>query len=150
MAQSEMPIFTRTFDFLTWLLPVSNHFPRAHRRGFCFIVNQDDLASKDIRGRARRAQALQLNVWLHVQTRFLQGAPSGARKASPLYCHWLTRMLSSLGWLSMSAPKKFLTPRRQVCLIFLGALGALACCLFLVLKQRRTPGEIAADVRQIG
>ena len=26
-----MPIFTRTYDFLTWLLPVTNHFPRAHR-----------------------------------------------------------------------------------------------------------------------
>ncbi|MCP4211498.1 MAG: diversity-generating retroelement protein Avd [Halieaceae bacterium] len=31
MAQQEMVIFTRTFDLLTWLLPVSNHFPRAHR-----------------------------------------------------------------------------------------------------------------------
>ena len=30
-APSEMPIFTRTFDLLTWLLPISNHFPRAHR-----------------------------------------------------------------------------------------------------------------------
>ena len=30
----EMPIFTRTFDFLTWLLPVTNHFPRAHRHSF--------------------------------------------------------------------------------------------------------------------
>ena len=28
---SPMPIFTRTFDLLTWLVPVSNHFPRAHR-----------------------------------------------------------------------------------------------------------------------
>ena len=27
-------IFTRTFDFLSWLLPVSNHFPRAHRHTF--------------------------------------------------------------------------------------------------------------------
>ncbi len=27
----EMPIFTRTFDLLTWLLPATNHFPRAHR-----------------------------------------------------------------------------------------------------------------------
>ena len=26
-----MPIFTRTFDLLGWLLPVTNHFPRAHR-----------------------------------------------------------------------------------------------------------------------
>ena len=30
----EMPIFTRTFDFLTWLLPATNHFPRAHRHSF--------------------------------------------------------------------------------------------------------------------
>jgi four helix bundle protein len=28
---AEMPIFTRSFDFLQWLLPVTNHFPRAHR-----------------------------------------------------------------------------------------------------------------------
>jgi len=31
MADEEMPIFTRTFDFLTWLLPVTNNFPRAQR-----------------------------------------------------------------------------------------------------------------------
>ena len=31
MASAEMPIFTRTFDFLAWLLPLSNSFPRAHR-----------------------------------------------------------------------------------------------------------------------
>ena len=34
MASQEMPIFTRTFDFLTWLLPVTNNFPRAHRHTF--------------------------------------------------------------------------------------------------------------------
>jgi hypothetical protein len=34
MADKEMVIFTRTFDFLTWLLPASNHFPRAHRHTF--------------------------------------------------------------------------------------------------------------------
>ncbi len=34
MNQPEMPIFTRSFDFLTWLLPVTNHFPRAHRHTF--------------------------------------------------------------------------------------------------------------------
>ena len=28
---SDMVIFTRTFDLLTWLLPLTNHFPRAHR-----------------------------------------------------------------------------------------------------------------------
>ena len=34
MAGAEMVIFTRTFDFLTWLLPATNHFPRAHRHSF--------------------------------------------------------------------------------------------------------------------
>lgn len=34
MTGQEMPIFTRTFDFLTWLLPITNHFPTAHRHTF--------------------------------------------------------------------------------------------------------------------
>jgi hypothetical protein len=29
-----MVIFTRTFDFLDWLLPRTNDFPRAHRHSF--------------------------------------------------------------------------------------------------------------------
>ena len=28
----EMPIFTKTYDFLAWLVPVTNNFPRIHRR----------------------------------------------------------------------------------------------------------------------
>jgi hypothetical protein len=31
MAQQEKVIFTRTYDLLTWLVPATNHFPRAHR-----------------------------------------------------------------------------------------------------------------------
>ena len=34
MAYQETPIFTRTYDFLTWLLPATNNFPRAHRHTF--------------------------------------------------------------------------------------------------------------------
>ncbi len=34
MARKEMPIFSRTFDFLSWLLPATNNFPRAHRHSF--------------------------------------------------------------------------------------------------------------------
>lgn len=41
-AESEMPIFTRTFDFLTWLLPITNHFPRAQR--FTFTARLLDAA----------------------------------------------------------------------------------------------------------
>lgn len=31
---SETPIFTRSYDLLSWLLPATNHFPRAHRHTF--------------------------------------------------------------------------------------------------------------------
>ena len=34
MGTTDMPVFTRTFDFLTWLLPVTNGFPTAHRHTF--------------------------------------------------------------------------------------------------------------------
>ena len=29
--QRSMPLFTKTFDFLTWLVPLSHHFPKNHR-----------------------------------------------------------------------------------------------------------------------
>lgn len=31
-----MPLFTKTFDFISWLLPMTNHFPRSQR----FLVTQ--------------------------------------------------------------------------------------------------------------
>lgn len=34
MARDQMVIFTRTFDFLTWLVPVTNNFPRSQRNIF--------------------------------------------------------------------------------------------------------------------
>jgi 23S rRNA-intervening sequence protein len=34
MPQNEMVIFTKTSDFLAWLLPHTNHFPKAHRHSF--------------------------------------------------------------------------------------------------------------------
>ncbi len=33
---AETPLFTKTFDFVTWLLAVTNHFPRSQR----FIVTR--------------------------------------------------------------------------------------------------------------
>ena len=55
MARKEMPIFTRTFDFLTWLLPVTNNFPRAQR----FTVTARLLdAAFDLRERLEEA-----NFW---------------------------------------------------------------------------------------
>lgn len=34
MTDNEMPIFSRTFDLLSWLLPATNHFPKSHRHSF--------------------------------------------------------------------------------------------------------------------
>ncbi|HSH05362.1 MAG TPA: diversity-generating retroelement protein Avd [Anaerolineae bacterium] len=31
MARQEMPIFTKTFELLAWLIPATNSFPRAYR-----------------------------------------------------------------------------------------------------------------------
>jgi hypothetical protein len=56
-AQNEMPIFVRTFDFLTWLLPLTNHFPRAQR----FTLTQRLLdAAFDLRERLEEA-----NLFVH-------------------------------------------------------------------------------------
>jgi hypothetical protein len=52
MVRKEMPIFTRTFDFLTWLLPMTNHFPRSHR--FTFTRRLLD-AAFDLRERLEEA-----------------------------------------------------------------------------------------------
>lgn len=29
--RTEIPLFTKTFDFLQWLVPALNHFPKLHR-----------------------------------------------------------------------------------------------------------------------
>lgn len=49
----ETPIFTRAYDFLTWLLPMTNHFPKAHR----FTVTKRLLdAAFDLREQLEAAQ----------------------------------------------------------------------------------------------
>lgn len=53
MGDQEMPIFARTFDLLTWLLPATNHFPRAHRQTFTRRLLD---AAFDLRERLEEAQ----------------------------------------------------------------------------------------------
>lgn len=59
MAHQEMVIFTRTFDLLTWLLPVTNHFPRAHRLTFTrrLLDAAFDLRERLEEANLRRAEA---------------------------------------------------------------------------------------------
>lgn len=66
MTQAEMPIFTRSFDFLTWLLPVTNNFPRAHRHTFTHRLLdgafdlRDRLEEANLRKGAARRERLAL------------------------------------------------------------------------------------------
>ncbi|MCL4871860.1 MAG: diversity-generating retroelement protein Avd [Anaerolineae bacterium] len=61
MSSPEMPIFTRTFDLIEWLLPVTEKFPRAHRYSFtlrllntAFDLRERLDQANNRRGEARR------------------------------------------------------------------------------------------------
>ena len=65
----EMVIFTRTFDLLTWLLPATNHFPRAHRQtatlrllNAAFDLRERLEAANGSRGTARLALLRQADL----------------------------------------------------------------------------------------
>jgi four helix bundle protein len=88
MSDQEMPIFTRTFDFLTWLLPATNHFPRAHR--FTFTQRLLD-AAFDLRERLEEANLRQGQARLERLTR-ADEALSKIRLYLRLAVRW--------GWLS--------------------------------------------------
>lgn len=66
MPRQEMPIFTKTYDFLHWLLPATNHFPRSHRYSFTQrLVNtaldlSDHLETANARRGTARQEQLQL------------------------------------------------------------------------------------------
>jgi hypothetical protein len=67
----ESPIFSRTYDFLLWLLPQITKFPRAHRFGLGERVTrlaldfQESLVAAGLRGGPERsARLLQADVQL--------------------------------------------------------------------------------------
>ena len=66
MTRQEMPIFTRSFDFLSWLLPATNHFPRAQRHSFtrrlldAAFDLRERLEEANLRRGSDRQQRLQL------------------------------------------------------------------------------------------
>jgi hypothetical protein len=71
MTQSEMPIFSKTFDLITWLLPMTNHFPRAHRHTFtqrlmdaAFDLRERLEEANAVRGAARQAKLQEADVAL--------------------------------------------------------------------------------------
>ena len=86
--KQEMVIFTRSFDFLTWLLPITNHFPRAHR--FTFTQRLLD-AAFDLREHLEMANLRQKQARLE-QLRLADEALFKVRVYLRLAARW--------GWLS--------------------------------------------------
>jgi four helix bundle protein len=83
-----MVIFSRTFDFLSWLLPATNNFPRAHRHTITqrLLASAFDLSERLEEANIRRSSAR--------RERLLQ-----ADEALAKVRHYL-RLAARWGWLS--------------------------------------------------
>lgn len=57
--EATTPIFTKTYDFLAWLIPLTNNFPRAHRHTVtCRLAD----AALDFHERLIEANSLRANA----------------------------------------------------------------------------------------
>jgi len=111
----EMVIFTRTYDFVSWLLPLTLNFPRSQR----FVVTrrlqaaalnfQERLVEANARRGAARAEALRaadaelvkVRLYLRLCERWRWLSPGQFRRAAELAAE-LGRLLG--GWLKTVTP----------------------------------------------
>lgn len=103
MTSEPMKIFTRTFDFLTWLLPCTNGFPRQQR----FVVTKrlQDAAldfqeriieANRLRGRARLERLRQADAALDKVRLYLRLAVRWKWVNEGQY-HHVSRMVKEIG-----------------------------------------------------
>ena len=102
MSGQEMPIFTRTFDFLTWLLPATNHFPRAHRHSFTQRLLD---AAFDLRERLEEANLRQGQARME-RLRLADEALAKVRLYLRLAVRW--------GWLSPGQYQHLSSPPQKI------------------------------------
>lgn len=113
MSSEEMVIFTRTYDFIAWLLPLTEKFPRSQR----FVVTRRltdaalDFQEHIIEANARRgrvradtlrtadAELLKVRLYLRLCEKWQWLSPSQYRHASGLVAE-IGRLLG--GWLKTS------------------------------------------------
>ena len=103
MTNQETPIFTRTFDFLTWLLPVTNKFPRAHRHNFtkrlldtAFDLRERLEQANSRRGKARMQKLQQADEALSFIKVYLRLAERWGWLSSGQYRH-VSQMVVEIG-----------------------------------------------------
>ena len=99
----EMPIFTRTFDFITWLMPVTDNFPRSRR--FTVTKRLCDAAldfqeliieANNYRGRARLAKLRLADAALDKVRFYLRLAARWKWLKPGQYCH-AAEMVAEIG-----------------------------------------------------
>jgi hypothetical protein len=98
-----MPIFNRTFDFLSWLLPVTNNFPRAQRHTFtkrlldaAFDLREQLEAANHRRGPDRLSSLLAADEALDRVRLYLRLAARWGWLSAGQYQH-VARMVSEIG-----------------------------------------------------
>ena len=103
MSHQEMPIFTRTFDFLTWLLPATHHFPRNHRHDFtrrlldsAFDLRERLEEANLRRGDARRERLARADEAL-AQVRFYLRLAAKWEWLSPGQYEHVSKMVAEIG-----------------------------------------------------
>jgi hypothetical protein len=117
MSYQEMPIFTRTFDLLSWLLQLSNHFPRAQRHtvtqrmlGAAFDL-RERLEEANLRRGAARLERLQradeclarLRLYVRLAARW-DWISAGQYQHGAKMLDEIGRLLG--GWIKVSRPKQ--------------------------------------------
>lgn len=101
--QTEMPLFTKTYDFLSWLVPATNHFPKLHRhtvtrRLLDAALNFQEaiLAADSRRGRERMAHLVSADGYLGQVRLYLRLVHRWQWLNAGQYAH-ASRMVSEMG-----------------------------------------------------
>lgn len=111
----EMPIFTRTYDLITWLLPLTMSFPRAQRfvvtrrlqdaaLGFQELIIEANAQRGSARGQRLRladAELLKVRLYLRLCERWQWLSPGQYRHVSAMVSE-IGRLLG--GWLRTVTP----------------------------------------------
>ncbi|GAB4579783.1 MAG: hypothetical protein Fur0022_25220 [Anaerolineales bacterium] len=118
--QQPTPIFVRTYDFLTWLLPATNHFPRAHRFTFtnrlldaAFAFYEAIEAANHRRGPERTARLRQADEELDKVRLYIRLATKWGWLNAGQYEH-VAKMVTEIGKLLggwMKSPQSAGTPK---------------------------------------
>ena len=98
-----MVIFTRAFDYLNWILPVTNHFPKAHRHSVTqrlldasFDMYESLMMAHQARGVARREALDKASLQLDKVRVYLRLAERWKWLSSGQYQH-AARMVAEIG-----------------------------------------------------